>query len=107
AAKDAGGKVVGSSTPTGSYPITCGGGSAGNYSLAYVAGTLTINKAGTSTALSSSPNPSVYGQPVTFTAAVSVNSPGSGHPGGTVAFKDGGSDIAGCGARPVNTATGT
>lgn len=31
-----------------------------------MAGTLTINKAATSTALSSSVNPSVYGQPVTF-----------------------------------------
>src|SRR5262249_6702463 len=39
AAKD-GNQIVGSSTPAGSYPITCGGGSAANYSLSYVAGTL-------------------------------------------------------------------
>src|SRR5262249_41716284 len=106
AAKD-GNQIVGSSTPAGSYPITCGGGSAANYSLSYVAGTLTINKASTSTALSSAPSPSVYGQGVTFTATVAVNSPGSGHPSGTVAFKDGSSDIASCTARPVDPATGT
>jgi hypothetical protein len=102
-----GSQVVGSSTPAGSYPITCSGGSAANYSLSYAAGALTINKASTATALSSSPSPAVYGQSVSFTAAISVNSPGAGHPGGTVAFKDGGSDIAGCAARPVDATTGT
>jgi Big-like domain-containing protein/pentapeptide repeat protein len=42
---------------------------------------------------------------VTFTAGVSVTSPGSGHPSGTVEFKDGGTDIGGCAAQPVNTFT--
>src|SRR5262249_2495186 len=35
------------------------------------------------------PNPSVYGQPVTFTATVSVKSPGAGMPTGTVTFYEG------------------
>src|SRR6185369_10178302 len=41
------------------------------------------------TALSSLLNPSIFGQSVTFTATVTVNSPGSGMPTGTVTFKDG------------------
>jgi hypothetical protein len=52
--------------------------------------TQTINKAATSTALSSSPNPSILNQSVTFTATVTVNSPGSGTPTGNVAFIEGG-----------------
>ncbi len=41
---------------------------------------------GTSTALTSSPNPSDYSQAVTFTATVTVNPPFSGTPTGTVGF---------------------
>jgi hypothetical protein len=61
--------------------------------------TQTVNQAttATTTALSSSPNPSVVGQPVTFTATVSPNPPGAGTPTGTVTFSDGGS--------PIGTAT--
>src|SRR5207302_607900 len=52
-----------------------------------------VNKAGTSTAVVSSGNPSVFGQSVTFTATVSVTSPGAGTPTGTVTFKDGGTTL--------------
>jgi hypothetical protein len=48
-----------------------------------------VNPAVTSTTLSSSLNPSVFGQPVTFTATVSVVAPGAGTPTGTVKFYDG------------------
>jgi hypothetical protein len=48
-----------------------------------------VNKAATTTAVSSSTNPSVFSQPVTFTATVTANAPGSGVPTGTVTFKDG------------------
>ncbi|HEV2186879.1 MAG TPA: Ig-like domain repeat protein, partial [Stellaceae bacterium] len=48
--------------------------------------TLTVNKDATTTALVSSANPSVFGQPVTFTATVSPVAPGSGTPTGTVTF---------------------
>jgi hypothetical protein len=37
--------VVGAHHDVGSYPIVCGGGSDANYSLSYVAGTLTVTKA--------------------------------------------------------------
>jgi uncharacterized repeat protein (TIGR01451 family) len=51
--------------------------------------TQTVNQASTTTSLTSSPNPSTYGQPVTFTASVTVGPPGSGTATGTVTFKDG------------------
>jgi len=41
------------------------------------------------TTLSSSPNPSVVGQGVTFTATVTAVSPGTGTPSGSVTFQDG------------------
>jgi hypothetical protein len=49
----------------------------------------TVNKAGTTTTLTSSLNPSVFGQAVTFTAVVSISPPGAGTPTGSVTFKDG------------------
>ena len=55
-----------------------------------------VNKANTSATVASSVNPSVYGQTVTFTATVSVVSPGStavAYPTGTVTFYDGGTSI--------------
>ena len=48
-----------------------------------------VNPAATTTALTSSANPSVFGQSVTFTATVSVPGPGAGTPTGTVTFMDG------------------
>jgi hypothetical protein len=66
----------------------------------------TVNKAQTSTGLTSAPNPSVFGQSVTFTASVSVTSPGAGTPTGTVEFKDGSSDISGCASTTLSTTTG-
>ena len=44
---------------------------------------------GTTTAVVTSANPSVFGQSVTFTATVSPKAPGSGTPTGTVIFMDG------------------
>jgi hypothetical protein len=48
----------------------------------------TVNKANTSTSLASSLNPSIYGNPVTFTATVAAVAPGTGTPTGTVTFYD-------------------
>ena len=47
----------------------------------------------TTTALTSSPNPSIFGQLVTLTANVSTTSPGAGTPSGTVTFFDGNTSI--------------
>src|SRR5207249_3170676 len=46
-----------------------------------------VTKADTTTALSSSANPSAVGQAVTFTASVTVTAPGAGTPSGTVTFQ--------------------
>ena len=51
--------------------------------------TQTVNQASTTTALTSSTNPAVFGQSVTFTATVSAVSPGAGTATGTVSFLDG------------------
>jgi hypothetical protein len=48
-----------------------------------------VQKAETTTALTSSVNPSAVGQSVTFTATVTVAAPGAGTPTGTVSFKEG------------------
>jgi hypothetical protein len=61
-----------------------------------------VQRAKTDTALTSSDDPSVVGQPVTLIARVTVRAPGGGSPGGTVAFQDGGTAIDGCGAAAVD-----
>ncbi|WP_374205770.1 Ig-like domain-containing protein, partial [Streptomyces sioyaensis] len=48
--------------------------------------TQTVNQASTTTAVTSAPDPSVFGETVTFTATVAVTSPGAGSPTGTVVF---------------------
>ena len=57
---------------------------------------LDVTPAGTTTTLVPSANPGPLGEPITYTATVTVNSPGSGTPTGTVSFTDGGGPIAGC-----------
>jgi autotransporter-associated beta strand protein len=49
----------------------------------------TVDPDSTSVALTSSANPELFGQIVTFTATVTANSPGSGIPTGSVTFDDG------------------
>ena len=66
--------------------------------------TQTVKQDSTTTKLSSSANPSVYGQVVTFTATVTAASPGSGTPTGTVTFYDGTTTL-GTGALSAGVAT--
>ncbi len=78
---------IGSRSITASY-----GGDAGN--APSTSATLTqVVKAATTTTIASSLNPSTAGVAVTFTAQVTGSSPS-----GTVAFRNGGSSISGCGA---------
>jgi hypothetical protein len=51
--------------------------------------TQTVEKAATTSSVSSSVDPSVFGQAVTFTATVNAEAPGSGMPTGTVTFMNG------------------
>ena len=83
-------------TPAGTSAATA----ADQYS--YTQSTTAPGTTATTTALSSSANPSAPGQPVTFTATVSPVPDG-----GTVTFTDGGAPVPGCGAQPVNTSAGT
>ena len=59
---------------------------AGSTSTAF---TQTVNQDQTSTVLTSSLDPAVSGQPVTFTVTVAAKAPGSGTPTGSVTFYDG------------------
>jgi hypothetical protein len=65
--------------------------------------TQTVNRAKTTTHVTSSANPSVWGQPVTLTATVSVVAPGAGNPTGTITFTDGTTVL---GSAPVGPDTG-
>lgn len=78
--------AVGSNTITASFT---GGTGWGNSSGSDSASPQVVNKDATTTTIGSSANPSVFSQAVTFTAAVTANSPGSGTPTGTVTFKNG------------------
>jgi parallel beta-helix repeat protein len=56
--------------------------------------TQTVDQASSLTTITaSSPNPSVYGQPVTFTATVAAVAPAVGTPTGTVTFYDGETEL--------------
>jgi hypothetical protein len=67
--------------------------SSANYTFAFVNGTLTVTQAPSGTTLVCSADPSVYAQPVTFTATV-ANLSGAGTPSGTVTFMDGTTTLA-------------
>ena len=66
--------------------------------------TQTVNQESTNTVVSASPNPSAYGQPVTFTATVAATPPGAGTPTGTVTFNDGDTLL---GTAPLEAGTAT
>ena len=87
-------------TSPGAHSITATYGGDNSFSGSSGSLTHTVNQAATSTALASSPNPSTVGQSVTFTATVSVNSPGAGTPTGTVTFFDGTTPL---GSAPLNS----
>src|SRR6202030_1731592 len=53
-----------------------------------------VNKASTTTAVSSAPNPSVSGQLVTVTATIAPVAPGAGTLQGVVAFTEGAATLA-------------
>ena len=62
-----------------------------------------VDKANTTTSLTSSQNPSTFGQPVTFTATVTAVAPGAGTPTGTAQFKIEGVNFGG----PVTLVNGS
>jgi hypothetical protein len=74
-------------SPYNIVPNAATGSGLRNYKINYVSGQLTVTQANSTTTVTSSVNPSVYGQTVTFTANVASTT--SGTPTGTVAFYDG------------------
>ena len=76
--------AVGSHSITGEYSGNAAYTTSTSSSLSH-----TVDKASSSTTVSSSHNPSVFGQSLTFTATVAAVAPGSGTPTGTVTFKNG------------------
>jgi hypothetical protein len=83
-------------SPAGSYPIVPSGAVDPDYSISYINGSLTVGKMtpipGASITLTSSPNPSTYGQTVTLTATM----PSSPAATGTVTFLDGATSVGTC-----------
>ncbi|MGP0065797.1 MAG: Ig-like domain repeat protein [Isosphaeraceae bacterium] len=70
----------------GIYPISASGAIDPDYTINYVAGTLTINLDASTVTASATGGP--FGQAVTFSATVTANAPGSGTPTGSVDFLD-------------------
>ncbi len=69
------------------HPVTAAYGGDGNFNTSSASlPTQTVNKANTTTTVTSSPNASIFGQNVTFTATVVASAPGAGNPSGTVTF---------------------
>jgi hypothetical protein len=98
---------VTSALATGNHTITTSYGGDGNFSgstAALTGNPQVVNKANSATAVTSSQNPSNFGQSVTFTATVSPVAPGTGTATGTVMFLDGGSPI-GTGTLSAGVAT--
>jgi len=101
--------LVTSTLAAGNHTITVSYGGDGDFNGSI--GSLTgnpqvVNKANSATAVTSSLNPSVFGQSLTFTATVSAVAPATGTPTGTVTFLDGGSSI-GTGTVSAGVATFT
>jgi len=90
-----------SALAVGAHPIVATyGGDAFNLGSASSTVTQTVNKAASSTALSSSANPAPFGVSVTLTATIT-----GGLPTGSVVFKDNGAVLSGCGAVALTAGT--
>jgi ELWxxDGT repeat protein len=77
------------SLAAGPHSITASYGGDGNYTGSNSAPTSKpIGKASTKATVALSPATTLYGQPVTFTATITVVAPGAGTPTGSVTFKD-------------------
>src|SRR5688572_32297004 len=87
------------------YTITAQYSGDGNFLASAGSVIQTVIKANTTTAVTSSVNPSVVGQAVTFTATVSAVAPEAGTPSGTVQFLDNGTPVGAPVALSVGVAT--
>ena len=88
----------------GAYPIVPSGVSSPNYTIAFVNGTLAVVRGSVQVAVVTSPEPSGFEGPMTFTASVAAAAPSAGSPSGTVRFFDGSTLI---GIAPVTAGMAT
>ncbi|MEU4684224.1 beta strand repeat-containing protein, partial [Streptomyces xinghaiensis] len=77
--------------PIGAYDVTATYSGDPGYAGSQGSDTHTVGRAATTTTVTSDPDPSAYGEPVTLTATVTPAAPGTGTPGGTVRFEIAGS----------------
>ncbi len=105
---------TGNATCTVSYPGTGSHSVTATYSNSIgVAGSVSVvltqnvQQGATTTALTSSLNPSAPGQAVTYTATVAPVAPAAGTPAGAVSFSDGSTPVAGCTAQALTGTTAT
>ena len=89
-------------TLTASYSGDADFGSSNSNSVSQV-----VSAAATSVTTTSSANPTVTGQTITYTATIARTEPASGSPSGTVAFTDNGTLIPGCEAVTVTAGIAT
>ncbi|MFE9771725.1 beta strand repeat-containing protein [Streptomyces sp. NPDC005931] len=95
-------------TTTGSpFTVTAAYSGDGSFTASQGTDTQTVGVSDTTTTVVSSPDPSVVGQPVTFTATVAPVAPGAGTPTGTVVFDFGDGSPAQSGTLVDGTATVT
>jgi hypothetical protein len=93
-----------SSLTGGSHTITAAySNTDGNFSASSAALKQTVNRASRKVTLASSPNPSLFGQSVTFNTGVVTSTPPLVNPTGTVTFYDGYNTLA---TIPLNASTG-
>ncbi|MGA4951168.1 Ig-like domain repeat protein [Streptomyces lydicamycinicus] len=96
-----------SGTSGSPYTVTATYNGDGDFTSSSGSDVQTVGRAATTTAVVSSPDPSVAGQAVTLTATVAAVAPGAGTPTGTVTFSFGDGTSAGTTALSGGTATVT
>jgi hypothetical protein len=77
-----------STLAVGTHTVTAAYGGDSTFTASSGTASQTVNASTTTMALTSSANPSVFGQSITLTAAVTANSAGAGTPTGSVTFTD-------------------
>jgi len=89
----------------GNHALTAFYAAQANFAASSANGTLTVNRAQTSTVLGSSLNPAMVGTAVTFTASVSAVASGASVPTGTTTFTDGSTVLAAVAVNGLGQAT--
>jgi uncharacterized repeat protein (TIGR01451 family) len=90
--------------PVGTHALTADYGGDASFDAGSGSGSQTVQRSDAAVGVASAPAPSRFGQPVTFTAAVTAVAPGAGAPTGAVTFREGATTLGG-GTLVAGTAT--